>query len=210
MMEGVINTGTGFPVRQLGFNAPVAGKTGTSHDGWFAGYTSNLVCIVWVGFDDYSDLKLSGASTAAPIFAEFMKRAQKIPQFSTMTDFKQPDGVIDARIDKITNRLSTPACPDAYSVAFISGTEPRETCEQDKNIFQKIFGALSGSSDHVQPPPVSPPPNGQPAVVPGQPAPVAQNNAPPPKDEKKKKGFFGKIAGVFTGDDSKNDKQKEQ
>jgi penicillin-binding protein 1B len=208
MMEGVINTGTGFPVRQLGFDAPVAGKTGTSHDGWFAGYTSNLVCIVWVGFDDYSDLKLSGASTAAPIFTEFMKRAQKIPQFRNMTDFKQPDGVIDARIDKVTNRLSTPSCPDAYSVAFISGTEPRETCEQDKNIFQKIFGVFS--SDHVQPPPATPPAGGQPVTTAGQPAPVAQNTQPPPKDEKKKKGFFGKIAGVFTGDDSKDQQQQEK
>ena len=56
-----------------GSRAPAAGKTGTSHDGWFAGYTSNLLCIVWVGFDDYSDLRLSGADTAAPIWAEFMK-----------------------------------------------------------------------------------------------------------------------------------------
>lgn len=209
MMEGVINTGTGFPVRQLGFDAPVAGKTGTSHDGWFAGYTSNLVCIVWVGFDDYSDLKLSGANTAAPIFAEFMKRAKKIPQFRNMTYFQQPDGVIDARIDKVTNRLSTPSCPDAYSVAFIAGTEPKETCEQDKNIFQKIFGFVSGSPDHVQPPAVAPPPGSQPAAPAGQPAPVAQSN-PPPKQEKKK-GFFGKIAGVFTGgDDSKKENEKPQ
>src|SRR6202022_3195993 len=58
MMEGVMNSGTAYVVRQRGFNAPGAGKTGSSHDGWFAGYTSNLLCIVWVGFDDYSDLRL--------------------------------------------------------------------------------------------------------------------------------------------------------
>ncbi len=211
MMENVVNTGTGFPVRQLGFTAPAAGKTGTSRDGWFAGYTSNLICIVWVGFDDYSDLKLSGASTAAPIWAEFMKRAQKIPQFSNMTDFKQPDGVIDVRIDKVTNRLSTPACPDAYSVAFVAGTEPRETCENNKNIFQKIFGFMSpGQTDasqvHVtspnQPPPAQAMPANQP---PGQ---VAQSQ--PPKEEKKKKGFFGKIGGLFKGDDKDDDKNKNQ
>lgn len=208
MMEGVINTGTAYPVRQLGFQAPAAGKTGTSHDGWFAGYTSNLVCIVWVGFDDYSDLKLSGAATAAPIWGEFMKRAQKIPQYRDMNDFKQPDGVIDVRIDKVTNRLSTPNCPDAYSVAFIAGTEPRETCENDgRNIFQRIFGL--GGQPNVAPPP---------ATVPAQPNvagqsnpqqnPVAQND-PNAKDEKKKKGFFGRLAGVFTGDD-KDNKEKKQ
>ncbi len=211
MMEGVINTGTGFPVRQMGFTAPAAGKTGTSRDGWFAGYTSNLICIVWVGFDDYSDLKLSGAVTAAPIFGEFMKRAQKIPQFSNMTEFKQPDGVVDVRIDKATNRLSTPACPDAYAVAFIAGTEPRETCENSKNIFQKIFGFMSpgGQPDASQVHVVSPGQTTQPAVQPGQqPGAVAQNNQQPPKDEKKKKGFFGKIGGLFKGDDKdKNNNQ---
>jgi penicillin-binding protein 1B len=212
MMEGVVNTGTGYPVRQLGFNAPAAGKTGTSRDGWFAGYTSNLICIVWVGFDDYSDLKLSGATTAAPIFAEFMKRAQKIPQFSNMTEFKQPDGVVDVRIDKATNRLSTPACPDAYAVAFIAGTEPRETCENSKNIFQKIFGFMApgGQPDASQVHVTSP---SQPTQAVAQqqnlPAgPVAQDGQPP-KDEKKKKGFFGKIGGLFKGDE-KDDKDKSQ
>src|SRR5437879_9518002 len=56
MLEGVLNFGTAYPVRQRGFNAPAAGKTGSSHDGWFAGYTSNLLCIVWLGYDDYSDI----------------------------------------------------------------------------------------------------------------------------------------------------------
>ncbi len=55
MMEGVINNGLGYTaVRLRGFTLPAAGKTGSSHDGWFAGYTSNLLCIVWVGYDDYS------------------------------------------------------------------------------------------------------------------------------------------------------------
>ena len=210
MMEGVMNWGYGYAVRQRGFMAPSAGKTGTSHDGWFAAYTSNLLCIVWVGFDDYSDLKLSGANTAAPIWAEFMKRAEKIPAYSKMDEFKQPDGVIDVRLDKTTNRLSTPACPDAYAVAFIAGTEPTDTCDQDhKNIFQRILGVVAPGNPN--PPPVSgtirP---AAPGVVPPA-APVgqqaqAQNN--PPEDQKKKKGLFGKIVGVFKGDDNKNQQQQ--
>ena len=71
LMENVINHGTGYAVRALGFTAPAAGKTGTSHDAWFAGFTSNLICIVWVGNDDYSDIKIEGAHAAAPIWAEF-------------------------------------------------------------------------------------------------------------------------------------------
>jgi penicillin-binding protein 1B len=113
MMEGVINNGLGFSaVRGRGFTLPAAGKTGSSHDGWFAGYTSNLLCIVWVGYDDYSDLKLTGAMTAGPIWAEFMKKAAALPQYSNMKEFSQPTGVVDVQLDKATNRLATPTCPD--------------------------------------------------------------------------------------------------
>src|SRR5207302_1060090 len=62
LLEGAINYGTpANAVRGHGFTAPAAGKTGTSHDAWFAGYTSNLLCIVWVGNDDYTDIKIEGA-----------------------------------------------------------------------------------------------------------------------------------------------------
>ena len=186
MMEGVINNGLGFSaVRGRGFQAPAAGKTGTSHDGWFAGYTSNLLCIVWVGFDDYSDLRLSGAQTAAPIWADFMKKAVKLPQYSDMKPFTQPSGVVDVQLDKSTNRLATPACPETYTAAFVAGTEPHDTCDQAngvKGFFSRIFG-LGGE----KPLPPSP---GQP----GTPA-ADQSNSP-----EKKKGFFGKIAGIFKDD----------
>ena len=59
----------------------MAGKTGTSHDGWFAGYTSELLCVVWVGFDDNRELNLEGAHSAAPIWAEFMKRALEFREY---------------------------------------------------------------------------------------------------------------------------------
>src|SRR2546423_8477956 len=67
MMEGVLNYGTAAAVRgRDGFTAPAAGKTGTAHDSLFSGYTPNLLCIVWVGYHDYSDLQLEGSQTAAP------------------------------------------------------------------------------------------------------------------------------------------------
>src|ERR1035438_6684723 len=62
LLEEVLRTGTAAGVRaRYNLNIPVAGKTGTSHDGWFAGYTSELLCVVWVGFDDNSQLDLEGA-----------------------------------------------------------------------------------------------------------------------------------------------------
>ncbi|HUA14836.1 MAG TPA: PBP1A family penicillin-binding protein [Verrucomicrobiae bacterium] len=188
MMEGVINNGLGYTaVRLRGFMAPAAGKTGSSHDGWFAGYTSNLLCIVWVGYDDYSDLRLSGAMTAAPIWTEFMKRAELLPQYSDMHEFNQPSGVVDVQLDKTTNRLATPACPDDYVSAFVAGTEPRETCDMQsgvKGFFSRLFGSA--------PDKVLPPPN------------QGQNAANPanPEDPNKKKGLLGRIAGIFKDEKS--------
>jgi penicillin-binding protein 1B len=180
MMEGVINNGLGFSaVRVRGFQAPAAGKTGSSHDGWFAGYTSNLLCIVWVGFDDYSDLHLSGAQTAAPIWTEFMKKAVTLPGYSDMKPFSQPSGVVDVQLDKLTNLLATPSCPQTYTAAFITGTEPTNTCDQGTGIhgvLSRIFGL---GNEQAQP---------------------ANANATPQPPDQKKKGLFGKIAGIFKDD----------
>jgi penicillin-binding protein 1B len=65
LMQEVLRTGTAAGVRSKGFTLPAAGKTGTSRDGWFAGFTSKLICVVWVGFDDSKDLDLEGAKVGA-------------------------------------------------------------------------------------------------------------------------------------------------
>jgi penicillin-binding protein 1B len=129
MMENVINSGTGYEVRRRGFTAPAAGKTGTSHDAWFAGFTSNLLCIVWVGNDDYTDVKIEGAHASAPIWAEFMKRAVLLPQYSDTHPFSPPAGVDLISIDKNTNLRATESCPDDFTAAFLEGTAPTDTCD---------------------------------------------------------------------------------
>jgi penicillin-binding protein 1B len=144
LMENVLRGGgTGAGVRGMGFTAPAAGKTGTSHDAWFAGFTSNLLCVVWVGNDDYSDVQIEGARAAAPIWAEFMKRAVQLPQYSDTNAFAPPEGVQIVSIDPATNLLSDETCPDGYNAAFLDGTAPTETCDQGadhRNLLQKIFG----------------------------------------------------------------------
>ena len=143
MMENVINSGTGFEVRRRGFMAPAAGKTGSSHDAWFAGFTSNLLCVVWVGNDDYTDIKIEGAHAAAPIWAEFMKKAIQLPQYSDTHDFEAPQGVELVSLDKVTNLLPDGACPTTYTAAFLDGTAPTDTCDHPpdhRNLLQKIFG----------------------------------------------------------------------
>jgi penicillin-binding protein 1B len=143
MMENVINHGTGEGVRAAGFTAPAAGKTGTEHDSWFDGYTSNLLCVVWVGNDDYTDLKIEGAHAAEPIWAAFMKKAVQLPQYSDTNEFTPPQGVQLVDIDKTSSLLSDASCPDGSQVAFLDGTAPTDTCDHPpdhRNILQKIFG----------------------------------------------------------------------
>ena len=145
MLENVIDHGTGYEARKRGFTAPAAGKTGSSHDAWFAGYTTNLLCIVWVGNDDYTDVKLHGAAAAAPIWAAFMKRAVELPQYSDTNSFPMPEGVQMVSIDKATNLPSDAGCSgDTYEAGFVDGTVPMETCghasTDHRSLLQKIFG----------------------------------------------------------------------
>ncbi len=179
LLEGVIERGTASTVRARGFKAPAAGKTGTSHDAWFAGYTSNLICVIWVGNDDYTNVNLEGAKAAAPIWAEFMKLAGQLPQYSDMHGFTRPAGVTEVRIDKVTNLPADASCPNDFTVAFLDGTVPSGTCSsmapsgqsivdqmlnntapdggdpnapKKKNFFKRLFG----SGDDSAPPPAPP------------------------------------------------------
>jgi penicillin-binding protein 1B len=194
MLEGVISHGTAAKVRGLGFAAPAAGKTGTSHDAWFAGYSSNLLCIVWVGNDDYTDVKLQGADAAAPIWAEFMKRAIKLPQYSDMKPFVAPPGVEVVRIDKNTWLPADDTCPQDYPLGFLDGTVPTSTCSHMGESPQALGQTLFSTG--------TPAPGGTPAPVPQQPgtvpAPVPQS-APAPDaadpSQPKKKNLIQKIFG---------------
>ncbi len=129
VLEDVLNKGTGAEVRARGFNLPAAGKTGTSRDGWFAGYTSNLLTVVWIGFDDNRDLDLPGGSTAAPVWADFMLRATKLPPYRDVKDFAMPEGVQSVLIDPETSELATPNCPTTQQEVFIAGSAPTQFCE---------------------------------------------------------------------------------
>jgi penicillin-binding protein 1B len=129
MMRSVINVGTGAGVRAAGFTLDAAGKTGTTNDlrdAWFAGFTPELLTVVWVGFDDNQPVGLSGAQAALPIWTQFMMRALT---GHTSQAFDVPDDIVFADIDADTGKLVTPSCPRTFHEAFIAGTEPRERCE---------------------------------------------------------------------------------
>jgi penicillin-binding protein 1B len=130
LMEGVIDHGTGAGVRARGFKLPAAGKTGTSRDGWFAGYTKDLLVIAWVGFDDNRDLNLEGARSALPIWTEFMLKAYELhpPRDAARMAFKPPPGIEIASIDADSLMLATPSCPNTFKEAFIAATAPTTYC----------------------------------------------------------------------------------
>jgi membrane carboxypeptidase/penicillin-binding protein len=111
-------------VRARGFNLPAAGKTGTSHDGWFAGFTSNLLAVVWVGYDDDRDLNMTGAQSALPLWTEFMKRTTGLAIYKTSQPFNQPEGIETAAIDNLTNLVAAADPALTHSEVFIAGTEP--------------------------------------------------------------------------------------
>jgi penicillin-binding protein 1B len=123
-MKDVVNRGTAAKVRGRGFKANVAGKTGTSRDGWFAGYTPNLVCVVWVGFDDGSQLGLTGANSALPIWTDFMEVAlEEHPEWQG--DWQMPAGIEQVAINPKTGGPASPDDPDKRIELFINGTSPQ-------------------------------------------------------------------------------------
>jgi len=157
LMEEVLRSGTAAGVRTRGFTVPAAGKTGTSHDGWFAGYTSELLCIVWVGFDDNSQLDLEGAHSAAPIWAEFMKRALQFREYRDAKPFPAPDGIVSIAIDPESGMPATPFCPRTRQEVYIAGTEPVGTCPLHGGGRQNVTNVAGWET---APPPVPRAPSG--------------------------------------------------
>jgi membrane carboxypeptidase/penicillin-binding protein len=129
MMRSVINEGTAAAARVTGFSADAAGKTGTTNDlrdAWFAGFTPDLLCVVWVGYDDNTPVGLSGAKAALPIWVQFMKGAVAGVKSRGFT--APAENVVFIDVDRETGLLATSHCPRVVSEAFIAGTEPIERC----------------------------------------------------------------------------------
>ncbi len=186
LLQEVLNSGTGAGVHARGINFPAAGKTGTSdHDGWFAGFTSRLICVVWVGFDDNRDLNVEGARSALPVWAEFMRRAHEHRKYRNVSDFTAPPGIGSAQIDPSSGQLATANCPTVRTEFFIEGTQPVETCSLHGGNGTRMAGWDVSADESPKPNASQSAQNGQPNGDPNQPA------------DAKKKGIFGKIRDIF-------------
>jgi penicillin-binding protein 1B len=129
MLRSVINEGTAASARASGFALDAAGKTGTTNDlrdAWFAGFTPDLLAVVWVGYDSNQPVSLSGTQAALPIWTSFMKAALAGRPSS---EFAVPEGITFAEIDRDTGKLALPTCPRTYNESFLAGTEPLDYCE---------------------------------------------------------------------------------
>ncbi len=196
LLTSVLNNGTGVGVRSRGFLLPAAGKTGTSHDGWFTGFTSDLMAVVWIGYDDDRELRLSGASSALPVWTEFMKRATGLPAYRNAQPFEPPPGIVSAPIDPRTDLVASGQSPMARDEIFIEGTEPRpeKTGGGITGILGRIFHPGGGST--VPAAATTPPASGeetpQPAVA-----------GPEARPGEKRGGIVRKFLNLFKGGGTK-------
>jgi len=137
IMKDVVNRGTaaqaqGWGFRNVAGKTGFAGKTGTSRDGWFAGFTPELVCVVYVGFDNGDDLGMKGAESAMPIWADFMKEAlARNPQWNG--DWIMPASIRRAEIDT----------RDGTVIREIDGMDPLNIKDQDDAVKRKTGPAPS-------------------------------------------------------------------
>jgi penicillin-binding protein 1B len=213
LLKDVLNRGTGAGVRARGFTLPAAGKTGTSRDGWFAGFTSNLLCVIWIGFDDNRDLGLPGGAVAAPIWADFMTRATSLAQYRDVKDFTMPDGVQSVLIDPETLQLATPNCPTTREEVYVAGSAPTVYCEvhgghnlltSTGSVLSRIFGG--------EPKKPQTDANGQPVTAydPNRPPNATGQGPVDPSAQsgEKKKNPLQKIFGIFGGKKQEPDKAK--
>lgn len=128
VLQGVLDRGTAASVRMQGLDDPLAGKTGTTNDrrdSWFGGYSPDRVSLVWVGYDDNSPTRLSGARAALPIWARFTWKVRPAGGYPV---FDQPSGVATAVVDPLSGQLATDECVQVLTEVFLDGQVPTEVC----------------------------------------------------------------------------------
>jgi penicillin-binding protein 1B len=130
ILQGAMDRGTGAGVRRFGIRDPLAGKTGTTNDrrdSWFAGYTPDRVTVVWVGYDDNAETRLSGSRAALPIWSHFVAAVRPAQGF---VPFAAPPGIVQVTVDPLTGQLATPYCPYRVTEQFAEWQVPNEPCRR--------------------------------------------------------------------------------
>lgn len=198
MMEDVMRAGTAASSRSRGFLLPAGGKTGSSRDGWFAGFTSKLVCVVWVGFDDNRDIKLEGSKSALPIWTEFMKRAHQHREYKSVLGFNPPEGVVSTEVDVASGKLGS-----GKTEVYIAGTQPVEGVGGATQVFSWDTDDDKKSDEASSPAAPAAASGPRTVAMKRSEAKGAQSNERPVASEaskekaEEKKGLWGRIRSIF-------------
>lgn len=148
MLSAAIDEGTGRAARGAVKGSTIAGKTGTSRDAWFAGYTPNLVCVVWIGFDDNRQLGKTGGSAALPVWTDFVQAAVALrPELGGRT-FECPAGIRFVEIDADSGLLSTLSCPNRQLIAVTDRLAPNFECYNHGNL-PELFDSEKDNEETV-------------------------------------------------------------
>jgi penicillin-binding protein 1B len=134
MLQAVVDHGTARAARGALQGTSFAAKTGTSRDGWFVGYTPNLVCVVWIGFDDNRQLGLTGAASALPAWVDFMRGAIAARPELGGRNFECPEGIEFVEIDEDNGLRSTLTCPHRELIAVTEKLAPNLECVRHGNL----------------------------------------------------------------------------
>jgi penicillin-binding protein 1A len=240
MLSDVINHGTAWRARQLGFKLPAAGKTGTTNeyrDAWFVGFTPRLVAGVWIGFDQPQTIMGGGyaAEVAVPLWAGFMKKA-------TANDpsewYEAPRGVVTASVCRLSGKRPTEACygsayinddgtysntNSVYTEYFVKGTEPTEYCpiHGRTSVWDRIAGWVGGGGSTLptlpqqeRPSQASSHDHDQDDVRHADRNDDRDDDVPEiaqaPEPQKKKRGFWARVFGVGKDRDDRDDRDDEK
>ncbi len=142
LLQGVFVRGTARGAA-AGIPGDVAGKTGTTNkrrDSWFGGYSPDRATVVWVGYDDNSSTRLSGARAALPLWVRFMAKVTR-----SGATFTQPPGLTTAVIDPTTGLLATEFCPLMITEVFREGEVPSRLCDRHTSYFDAQFANVDES-----------------------------------------------------------------
>jgi penicillin-binding protein 1A len=228
MLADVIDAGTAYKARAMGFTLPAAGKTGTTNgfnDAWFVGFTPTVLAGVWVGYDQPQTILRNGfaADVAVPLWTRFMKAATAGAKSQW---YPVPANVTTARVCRMSGKVSVDGCEHvpvvakdgtvqvksmAYYEYFARGTEPTDSCplHSSPGLFGRIVGLLGGSGIQPVPeaaaPPAASPTAGAASAAPQAPSAASTDGhqAPDGKAEqpKKKRSFWQRLFGKRDKDD---------
>jgi penicillin-binding protein 1B len=151
MLSDVIDHGTARAARGSVGKTAIAGKTGTSRDGWFVGYTPNLVVAVWIGFDDNKQLGLTGAEAALPAWTEFVRNAVELRPDLGGEAFARPAGITFIEVDPETGLLATSACPQRERIAITPALAPNLECSTHGEAFEMLASTVDSEEYDYEP-----------------------------------------------------------